>query len=131
MGYSFSCDPPSDHARHGCAFNDWQMTYVRLVMVEAGAINGDGLKAPDLPGFEVEERTLRAKLFLSNDGWRISAEDAGFIAARLRAAVAAGVVGQLLSFFDDAPPTAEVREWVEEFATFNESAAARDGYYVT
>jgi hypothetical protein len=40
------------------------------------------------------------------------------------------VVGELLSLFDDAPSTVEVRDWVQQFATFNERAAARDGYYV-
>ena len=30
----------------------------------------------------------------------------------------------------DAPDTAEVRGWVVQFATFNELAAAGDGYHV-
>ena len=131
MGYSFTYDRPSDHAESGCGFNIHQMTYVRLIMVEAGAIDGDGLKAAlKTPGLEPTADTVPARNFLSNGGWRITPEQAAFIAARLRSAVAKNVIPDLLIFFDDHPNGAEVREWVEEFATFNERAAAREGYYV-
>ena len=131
MGYSFTYDPPSDHAESGCGFNNHQMTYVRLIMVEAGTIDGDGLKAAlNTPGLETTDETIPARNFLSNGGWRITPEQARFVAARLRQAVAQDVISELLMFFDDAPSSAEVREWVEEFANFNERAATRDGYYV-
>ena len=131
MGYSFTYDRPSDHAESGCSFNIHQMTYVRLIMVEAGAIDGDGLKAAlKTPGLEPTADTVPARNFLSNGGWRITPEQAAFIAARLRSAVEKDVIFELLMFLDDAPGREEIREWVEEFATFNERAAAREGYYV-
>ena len=131
MGYSFTYDPPSDFAESGCGFNNDQMNYVRLIMLEAGAIDGNGLKAAlKTPGLEPTDETIDASNFMSNGGWRITPEQARFVAARLRQAVAEDVIFELLMFFDDAPSSAEVREWVVEFATFNERAAARDGYYV-
>jgi hypothetical protein len=131
MGYSFTFDPPSDYAVSGCAFNNWQMNYVRLVLVEAGAITGDGLSAAlSAPGLETTPDTLAAGTFMSNGGAHVTAAQASFIADRLRRAVAEGLVGDLLSFFDDAPSSTEVRGWVDEFAAFNELAASRDGYYV-
>jgi hypothetical protein len=131
MGYSFTFDPPSDGAVSGCAFNNWQMNYVRLVMVEAGAITGNGLSAAlSAPGLETSQDTLPAKTFMHNGGDHVTATEATFIAGRLRRAVADGVVGDLLSFFDDPPSGTEVRDWVDEFAAFNELAATRDGYYV-
>ena len=100
-------------------------------MVEAGAIDGDGLKAAlNTPGLEPTAQTIPAANFLSISGWHIAPEQAAFIATRPRSAVAQGVVGELLMFFDDGPGAAEVREWVEEVADFNERAAAREGYYV-
>ena len=131
MGYSFTYDPPSDGAESGCAFNNHQMNYVRLIMVEAGAIDGDGLEsALHAPGLETAPDTVASRNFLSNGGRHITPEQATFIAARLRRAVTQGVIGDLLMFLDDSPGAAEVREWVEEFASFNERAAGRDGYYV-
>jgi hypothetical protein len=132
MGYSFTWDPPSDDAVSGCGFNGHQMNYVRMVMLEAGAIAGDGFLAPPrpLPGLEPSPMTLPARRFMYNDGEHITADEAGFIAARLRRAMELRVISELLSFFDDAPDTTEVQKWTEEFATFNERAAQRDGYYV-
>ena len=131
MGYSFTYDRPSDDAESGCGFNNWQMTYVRLIMLEAGAITGNGLLAAlTTPGLEVTAQTLPAEKFMSNGGAHVTAAEAAFIAGRLRAALDAGVVADLLIFLDDAPGPAEVTDWVTEFATFNDRAAARAGYYV-
>ncbi|MBV1855829.1 hypothetical protein [Catellatospora tritici] len=131
MGYSFTFDKPHDGVAVDCAFNGYQMNFVRLIMIEAGAIAGDGFTAAiHNPGLETCADTVPAMNFLSNDGWHITAHEAAFIASRLRQAVELRVVPDLLSFFDDRPGAADVRDWVEEFAAFNERAARRDGYYV-
>jgi hypothetical protein len=131
MGYSFTLDPPSDGARSGCAFNNWQMNYVRMVMVEAGAIAGNGLKsALRTPGLEATAQTLPAATFATNGGAHVTPAQAAFIAGRLRQALDQYVVQDLLSFLDDAPDSGEVKQWVQDFANFNEQTAGQDGYYV-
>jgi hypothetical protein len=132
MGFAFTFDRPADGVAVGCAFNGYQMNHVRLVMIEAGAIAGDGFKAAlRQPGLETAAETLPAKKFMSNNGWHIAAHEAAFIAARLRQATELGVIGDLRMFLDDRPSEAEWQGWVDEFATFNEQAAGRDGYYVS
>jgi hypothetical protein len=131
MGYAFSFDPPTDdgYASTPCAFDGEQMNYVRLVMIEAGAVAGDGFnQALETPGLEVTEESLPTRRFLYNEG-HVTAAEAAFVARRLRAALQAGVVGELLSFFDEDPGEDEVTTWVEQFAAFNEKAAERSGYY--
>jgi hypothetical protein len=78
MGYSFTFGPPSDYAVSGCAFNNWQMNYVRLVLVEAGVITGNGLLGffDDAPsGTEVrgwvEEFAAFNELAASRDGYYV------------------------------------------------------------
>jgi hypothetical protein len=131
MGYAFSFDPPTEegYLSTPCAFNGHQMNYVRLIMIEAGVLTGDGYEqALATPGLEVTEETLPTRRFLYNEG-HTTAVEAAFIARRLRAALQAGVVAELLSFFDDHPGKDEVTAWVEEFAAFNELAAQKSGYY--
>ncbi|MFF5228882.1 hypothetical protein [Dactylosporangium sp. NPDC000521] len=131
MGYAFSFDPPTDegYASTPCAFSGEQMQYVRLIMIEAGVLTGDGFEqALCTPGLEVGEEALPARRFLYNEGHTTAAE-AAFIARRLRAALDACVVGDLLSFYDEHPGTGEVSAWVERFADFNAEAAGRSGYY--
>jgi hypothetical protein len=131
MGYSFTLDPPGDGARSGCAFNNWQMNYVRLVLVEAGAIAGNGLtSALRTPGLEPTNQTLPAATFMFNSGTHVDRAQAEFIAGRLSQALDQNIIGDLLSFLDDAPAGAEVAQWVQEFAGFNERMAEQDGYYV-
>ncbi|MDG6107875.1 hypothetical protein Daura_34530 [Dactylosporangium aurantiacum] len=132
MGYAFSFDPPTDegYASTPCAFNGEQMNYVRLIMIEAGAIAGDGFEqALRTPGLEPGEQTLRARRFQYNEG-HVTAAEAAFVAGRLRAAAEAKVAAELLSFYDEHPGVDQVTAWVEQFAAFNEQAAARDGYYI-
>jgi hypothetical protein len=129
VGYFFeskSIDIPS------CALNGHQMTYVRMIMVEAGVIRGGGFLPPVSPqaGLEPTADTLPAEHFMSNSSWPIGRGQAAFIAGRLRRAVSLGVVSDLLGFLDDAPDSADVEAWVEEFAAFNERAAGHDGYFV-
>jgi hypothetical protein len=131
VGYAFTLQKPHDGVAVDCAFDSDQMTYVRLIMLESGAITGDGLEAAlSRAGLEVSAETLPTSTFTSNSGQHVTADQAGFIAARLRRAVEAGIIGDLLGFYDDSPGTAAVRAWVEEFAEFNERAAQLDGYYV-
>ncbi|WP_344968787.1 hypothetical protein [Streptosporangium fragile] len=114
-----------------CNFNGWMMGYIRLIMLEAGAITAPGLEqALKVEGLEPNEQSVDMAKFQSNDGWHITAEEARFIASRLRLAVEHHVPGDTLSFLDDAPPTKDVVEWLEEFADFNERAAAHGGYLV-
>jgi hypothetical protein len=130
MSFAFTLEKPHDDVAVPCSFNGWQFNHVRLVMIEAGVLDGDGfaqaLQHPDLP---VTEQTLRGNRFAYNEG-HVTAGEAAFIAGRLRQAVEADVIWELLSFFDDAPETDEVVAWVNEFAAFNETAAARDGYWI-
>ena len=131
MGYAFSFDPPTDegYASTPCAFNGEQMNYVRLIMIEAGVLDGDGFQqALRTPGLEVGEETLPTRRFLYNEGHTTAAE-AAFIARRLRAAVDARIAGDLLSFYDEHPGVGAVTAWVEQFAAFNEEAARKSGYY--
>ncbi|MGI5169909.1 hypothetical protein ACQEU3_36710 [Spirillospora sp. CA-253888] len=131
MGYAFTFEKSHDDVAVPCAFNHHQMNYVRLIMVEAGAIAGDGLAAAmGGPGLEVCDRTVPAERFFSNAGWRITAAEAAFIAARLHRVLETSIIVDLLGFFDDAPGHAVVTDWVKEFAAFNERAAGQDGYYV-
>lgn len=139
MGYQFSTDKPGDQIGEKtgtgmgveCAFNANQMSYIRMIMVEAGVIAGGGFEqALSYPDLAACADTLPAKKFLSNDGWRITAPEAGFVAARLRRALDLDVVADVLYFLDDAPDKNDVHEWAEEFAAFNETAAQNDGYYV-
>ncbi|WP_418960240.1 hypothetical protein [Streptomyces tritici] len=127
MGYAFTFEQPA----HGGTFslNNWQMGFVREIMREAGAAAGQGLEpALGTPGLEPTEQTADMAKFLSNGNWHVSAEEAGFIALRLRLAASKGVIADVLSFFDDAPD--DVREWVAGFADFNERAVAQGGYRV-
>jgi hypothetical protein len=131
MGYAFSFDPPTDegYERTPCAFNGEQMQYVRLIMIEAGVLSGDGFEQVfQRQGLEVCEETLPARRFMYNEGHTTAAE-AAFVARRLRAALATGIVGDLLEFYDEHPGVDEVTAWVEQFVAFNEEAASKDGYY--
>ncbi|MBO3744392.1 hypothetical protein [Actinoplanes flavus] len=131
MGYAFSFDPPTEDgfAATPCAFSNEQMNYVRLIMIEAGVLSGDGFaQALETPGLEVSEESLPTRRFLHSEGHTTAAE-AAFIARRLRAALDAKVVAELLSFFDEHPGTDQVTAWVDRFAAFNDQAAKRAGYY--
>lgn len=125
MSYAF------ENAQDSYGLNIEQMTWVRLVMVEAGAIVGDGLEqAFDIEVLAPGPEAVPGRRFLSNDDWPISDEESRYIAGRLRAAIAHDVAGELVMFFDDHPPSSEIRSWVEEFAAFNERAAENGGYRV-
>ena len=123
MGYDFE----STGAGH--RLNDWQMGHVRLVMLEAGAVAGGGLER--LFGneqFAPAADTVPVSHFSSNDGWQVTAAQCAFIAARLRAALTADLIGDMALFYVEQPT--QLRDWVDEFATFNEHAAASGGYLV-
>ncbi|GGM56328.1 hypothetical protein ACFFX1_07650 [Dactylosporangium sucinum] len=126
MSYAFQ---PEDPVQHGYGITSWQMRELRLVLLEAGAIAGDGLErifgnARFAPGPE----TVPVAMFSSNDGWRISPQRCAFIASRLRAALDAGLIGDMALFYEDQSP--DLPAWVTEFAAFNERAAAWGGYRV-
>lgn len=130
MGYAFALQKPADgFADTVCAFNNDQMNYVRLVMLESSAINGDGLMAADLPGLEICDQTLPAARFLGV-GWRVTAAEATFIAEGLRQALNRNLIADMLDFFDEHPGEPAVRGWVNEFLDLNERAARDDGYYI-
>ncbi|MDG4832899.1 hypothetical protein O7627_26855 [Solwaraspora sp. WMMD1047] len=132
MGYAFSFDPPIDgsYASTPCAFNSEQMTYVRLIMIEAGVLAGDGYQQVlETPGLETTDLTLPARRFQFNEG-HITAAESAFVARRLRAALETDVVGELLSFYDEHPGEDQVTAWVGQFAAFNEQAAQQHGYHI-
>ncbi|MGV9457064.1 hypothetical protein [Streptomyces sp. NPDC003635] len=127
MGYAFTFEQPAPGGTF--SLNNWQMGFVREIMREAGAAAGQGLEpALRTPGLEPAEHTADMNKFLSNGNWHVSAEEAGFIAMRLRLAASKGVIADVLSFFDDAPD--DVGQWVSDFADFNERSAGQDGYRV-
>jgi hypothetical protein len=123
VGYDF------ESTGTGYRLNDWQMGHVRLLMLEAGVIAGGGLERVfGNDQFAPTADTLPVAHFSSNDGWPVTAAQCTFIAARLRAALAADLIGDLALFYYDQPT--QLRDWVDEFATFNEEAATRGGYLV-
>jgi hypothetical protein len=127
MGYAFTFEQPASGGTF--SLNNWQMGFVREIMREAGAAAGQGLEpALHTPGLEPTEQTADMKKFLTNGNWHVSAEEADFIATRLRLAASKGVIADVLSFFDDAPD--DVQQWVSDFADFNERSVAQDGYRV-
>ncbi|MFF0201316.1 hypothetical protein [Streptomyces sp. NPDC005017] len=127
MGYAFEFERPAPGGSFG--LNTYQMGFVREIMREAGAAAGQGLQqALRMPGFEPEERTVDMEKFLSNSDWHVSAEEALFIASRLRLAASEHLVAELMSFYDDAPR--DVGQWIDDFARFNELSASHDGYRV-
>jgi len=130
MGYAFALRKPTDgFADTVCGFNNDQMNYVRLVMLESSVINGDGLMAADRRGLEICDQTLPAARFLGVGG-RVTAAEAAFIAERLQQALDGNLIGDLLGFFDEHPGEPAVRGWVNEFLDLNQRAAGDDGYYV-
>lgn len=125
MGYDFAIEGTGS----GHRLNDWQMGFVRLVMLEAGAVAGGGLERIfGNEQFAPAADTVPVGHFSSNDGWQVTAAQSAFIATRLRAALAADLIGDMALFYDDQPT--QLGEWVDEFATFNEEAATRGGYLV-
>ncbi|GGM86519.1 hypothetical protein ACFFX1_20760 [Dactylosporangium sucinum] len=127
MGYSFV---PEDPLRSGFGLSSWQMQDVRLVMLEAGVVTGGGLEQViDPERFPPAAETMPVDMFSSNSGWQISPQQCAFIAGRLRAALAADLVGDLALYLEDLRPEL-LREWVADFAAFNERAAAWGGYSV-
>ncbi|MEV4491351.1 hypothetical protein AB0K04_14675 [Micromonospora coxensis] len=130
MGYGFTVDEPHDGVGVGCGFDNERMSYVRMVMIEAGVLTGDGVEAVfRLPGLEPEDESLPVGTFIGV-GARVTGAQAAFIAERTRRAVRLGVIPDLLEFLDDAPPSDAVQEWVEQFAAFNERAVSAGGYHV-
>ena len=125
MGYDFAVkDADTSHR-----LNDWEMSHVRLVMLEAGAVAGGGLERIfGNEQFAPAADTVPVGYFSSNDGRQVTAAQSAFIAARLRAALASGLIGDMGLFYVDQPT--QLPDWVEEFAAFNEQAATRGGYVV-
>jgi hypothetical protein len=130
MGYAFALQKPADgFANTVCGFNNDQMSYVRLVMLEASVIDGDGFRAANRSGLEVCDETLPASRFVGVGG-RVTAGEAAFIARRLRQATERGLIGDLLDFLDEHPGEPAVRAWVNEFVDLNERASYQDGYSI-
>ncbi len=130
MGYAFALQKPADgFADTVFGFNNDQMMYVRLTMLEASVIDGDGFRAANRRGLEVCDQTLSAARFVGVGG-RISAAEAAFIAQRLRQAVDRGLIADVLDFLDEHPGEPAVRGWVNEFVDLNERAAQDDGYSI-
>ncbi|GAA3197765.1 hypothetical protein GCM10010532_016270 [Dactylosporangium siamense] len=126
VGYDFAAEDAGTSYR----LNDWQMGHVRLVMLEAGAVAGDGLaRLFGNERFAPSADTVPVGHFSSNDGWQVTAAQCAFIAARLRAALDADLIGDMALFYYDQPT--QLRDWVEEFAAFNEQATAQGGYRVS
>ena len=127
MGYAFEVERPTVGGTF--SLTDWQMSLVREVMREAGAAAGQGAEQVlRMPGFEPDERTVIMEKFLSNSGSYVSADEARFIASRLRLAANKHLISELMSLYGDA--SVEVGQWVDDFAGFNELSTAHDGYRV-
>jgi hypothetical protein len=130
MGYAFALQRPAGgFADTACGFNNDQMNYVRLIMLEASVIDGDGFSAANRRGLGVCEQTLPAARFVGVGG-RVTAAEAAFIAQRLRQAIDQGLIGDTLDFLDAHPGEPAVRGWVNEFVDLNEQGARGDGYYI-
>lgn len=118
MGYDFTAD--------GASFrlDDWQMGFVHLVMLESGVTAGDRLFGNER--FAPSADTLPAGHLAP--GTAVTAAQSTFIATRLRAALTADLIGDMALFYADQPT--QLRDWVDEFATFNATAAAHGGYRI-
>ncbi|MET7395407.1 hypothetical protein ABZS66_18140 [Dactylosporangium sp. NPDC005572] len=126
MSYFFE---PEDRVQPGHSVTSWQMQELRLALLEAGAVAGDGLERIfGNDRFAPGPETVPVAMFSSNDGWRISPQRCAFIASRLHAALDAGLIGDMALFYEDQ--SAQLATWVKEFATFNERATAWGGYRV-
>jgi hypothetical protein len=66
--------------------------------------------------------------FTSNSNWHVTPDECRSIASRLRAGMP--VIREVASFFDDAPPRAELERWVLSWVDFNERAVDHGGYRV-
>ena len=125
MGYDFAVKDADTSYR----LDDWEMSHVRLVMLEAGAnCSLPNTRSRPSPAMAPAADTVPVGHFSSNDGWQVTAAQSAFIAARLRAALASGLIGDMGLFYVDQPT--QLPDWVEEFAAFNEQAATRGGYVV-
>jgi hypothetical protein len=126
MGFGFSFVRPG-LPKGNYSMSGGQMAIMVEVMREVKAIREQGCH-PDhtlLP-----DGVPQAK-FRSNDNHHITPAECLLIAARLRAGLKDGTAMTTLCFFDNAPDGPEGRAWIEEWADYNERAAAAGGYRVT
>jgi hypothetical protein len=125
MGYSFSFVRKG--ARNGnYSMNGSQMSIMVEVMRAVGAIREQGVD----PDWTLLPVGVTHDKFRSNDNHHVTPEECLLIAEKLRAGLADGTATTFLSFFDDAPRGAKGLAWVEEWADYNERAAAAGGYHV-
>lgn len=137
MGYSlelrppFAESPPGTTPTVGTDFNGWMMGFVREFLREVGAVRSQPgyEQAMHLTGFEPGPLSVPIEWFIRNGGDIISADQAAFMAARVRAGMTSDAM-EVFNFLDDAPEPAVAAQWLEEFAVLNERAAQGNGYRV-
>lgn len=113
-------------------FNGWMMGLIREFLREVGAVRSEpgGVQALEMAGFEPGPLSIPIEWFCHNNGDVVSADQARFMAARVRAGMESEAM-DMFGFFDDAPEPAVTRQWLEEFVGLNERAARGSGYRVT
>jgi hypothetical protein len=125
MGFAFSFEQPG-RANGKYSMNGGQMSMMVEIMRGVKAIREQGMD----PNWSLLPDGVTHDKFRSNDNHHVTPEECLLIATRLREGLADGTIIDVLSAFDDAPPGKEARKWVNEWADYNERAAAAGGYRV-
>ena len=125
MGFAFSFEQPRFPNSH-YSMNGAQMSIMLEVMREVKAIREQGCD----PNWTLLPDGVTHAKFRSNDNHHVTPAECLLIAERLRAGLKDGTATSILTFFDDAPGGARGRAWIEEWADYNERAAAAGGYRV-
>jgi len=132
MGYDFSFERAGKD--DSFRFNTGEMDLMRMIMLEAGAVVGRGFKqalTSDNLDFKPSDASVPMKKFQSNSDWHVTTEECRLIAERVEKALAAGLVDELFSFYDDDREFLNsVRERVAPWADYNRRAADHGGYRV-
>lgn len=127
-------DEEDSYETDGLRFNFWMMGFVREFLREAGAVRSQpGFdQAFKVQGFEPGPLSVPIEWFCdNNDDDIVSPDQARFMAARVRAGMESEVMDMFgVGLFDDEPEEEVIRQWLEEFAEFNERAARGHGYRV-
>jgi hypothetical protein len=125
MGFAFSFEQPG-RANGNYAMNGSQMSMMVEIMRAVKALREQGMD----PNWSLLPDGVTHDKFRSSGNHHVTPQECLLIATRLREGLADGTVTETLSFFDDAPVGKKARQWVEEWAAYNERAAAAGGYRV-
>ena len=125
MGFAFSFKK-QELPRSNYSMNGSQMSIMLEVMRAVGAIREQG----SWPDWTILHEGVTHDKFRSSGNHHVTPTECLLIASKLRAGLEDGTATTTLTFFDDAPLSNEGRDWIEEWADYNERASAAGGYRV-